>query len=94
MDQISKDIFFRINTIKSIQNSTDQKTRLQLANALIMGKLNHALPLLSNLSSYGKNKMHKIIMTSARTVIGHFGFKWSCSKILSECSWMNIEKVV
>ena len=84
----------RINTIKSIQNVTDEKTRLQLANSIVIGKLNHALPLLSNISLYGKAKLHKILMTTARTVIGHYGFKWSCTKILNNCNWPNIDDMI
>ena len=94
INSIIPSLHHRINTIKSIQNVTDEKTRLQLANSIVIGKLNHALPLLTNISAYGKAKLHKILMTTARTVIGHYGFKWSCTKILNNCNWPNIDDMI
>ena len=94
INMITPNINHRINTLKQIQNVTDEKTRLQLANSLIIGKLNHVLPLLSNISEYGKTKIHKIVMTSARFVIGQYGFKWSCKKILDRCNWPNEEDMI
>ena len=91
---LSQQCFNKINIIKSITNVTDQKTRLQLANAVIMGKLNYSLPLLSNISVTACNKVHKIIMTSARTFIGNYCYKSSCDKILKECDWFDVDSLV
>ena len=33
-------------------------------------------------------------MSAARLVIGHYGYKWSCHKILSECKWPNIQQMI
>ena len=39
INMITPNINHRINTLKKIQSLTDEKTRLQLANSLIIGKL-------------------------------------------------------
>ena len=72
----------KVHNIRVITKFTDCKTRLQFANSFIIGKLNYMLPMYSNLTIQNLNKLHKLLMTAARVVVGDFCFKKSCNYIL------------
>ena len=63
-------------------------------NAYVIGKLNHLLPLQLNAPKYLINKLHKVIMTVARTAIGNFCFKKSTIYILDKLKWLNIDNMI
>ena len=69
-------------------------TGLKLINGFVIGKLNYMLPLYSVVSTDNNNKLHKIIMTAARAVIGNYCFKKSISYILNKCKWLNINNMI
>ena len=81
----------RINGIRKITPYTDEKTRLQFANSFIISRLNYMLAMYTNLNEKQNNKLHKIIMTTARAVIGSYCFKISIDKILKRCKWLKIQ---
>ena len=70
------------------------ETRLKLINGFVIGKLNYMLPLYSVINTDNNNKLHKIIMTAARAVIGNYCFKKSISYILNKCKWLNINNMI
>ena len=65
----------RVHNIRILTNVTDFKTRLQFTNSFIIGKLNYMLPIYSNLTYSNINKLHKLVMTAARSVIGSYCYK-------------------
>ena len=71
-----------------------KKTRINFLNSIVIGKLNYLLPLLSNCSPKAHNKLHKIVMTAARTAIGSYCFKQSVSKILRQSNFLNIDQMI
>ena len=73
---------------------TDFKTRLNLINAYIIGKLNFMLPIYSIADKSNMNKLHKIITTSARTAIGSYCFKKSVKYMLNKCKWLDIRSMI
>ena len=94
INKLSSVLHNRINNIKSITKYTDFKSRLNFVNAFVLGKLNYMLPIYNNLPGYLNNKLHKIIMTAARTVIGNYCFRQSNLYILNKCNWMNVQNMI
>ena len=84
----------RIFEIKQISKYTNFKTRLDFVNAHVIGKLTYILPLYSQANQIMTNKLHKVLMTAARCVIGNYCFKKSINYILSKCNWLNINKMI
>ena len=83
INYLSQQCFHRINTIKSTSDITDKQTRLQLANAVIMGKLNYTLPLFSNMSKYAHDKFHKIELLCLSLEVSRY-INWQTQKRWSE----------
>ena len=84
----------KIFELKKIKKYTDFKTRLVFLNAHIWGKINYLTPLYMTANKDQVNKIHKVIMTAARTAIGNYCFKKSTSYILNKCGWMTINNMI
>ena len=94
INHLISSLYYRINTIKSVARYTTMETRLNLANAFVMGKLNYLLPLINPATKYDIDRLQKAIMTTARMVIGHYCYKWSTVKILEKCYWPNLYDMI
>merc|ERR1712105_156844 len=68
-------LHFRIFNIRKLNKYTNFNTRLAFIKSLVIGKLIYAMPMYTQLNKAQISKMHKVIMTSARAVIGSFCFK-------------------
>ena len=80
--------------LKQIHKYTDFTTRLKFANAHVLGKLNYMLPILSSLNKTQINKVHKLIMYSARSIIGSYCLKVSIKNILSQVNWLSANQLI
>ena len=94
VNKLSGILHNRINNIRKISKYTDFKSRLSFMNAYVLGKLNYMLPLYNNLPGYLVRKLHKIVMTAARVIIGNYCFKISNIYILGKCGWMDIKYMI
>ena len=52
------------------------------------------LPFYSNLTDELTQKLHKVVMTSARMAIGDYCYKVKCDKILARCNWLPIRYMI
>ena len=68
-------IYNIIHNLRQINKFTNFNTRQKFINGLVIGKLNYMLPLYANASKLNIQKLHKIVMTAARCVIGNYCFK-------------------
>ena len=57
-------------------------------------KLYYMLPLMSSANATQIQKVHKLIMFAARTVLGSYCFKTSGKKILDSINWMSANQVI
>ena len=80
--------------INNLKKYTDFKTRLKFANAHILGKLNYILPLLTSTNKTQLNKVHKLLMFAAWSVIGSYCFKVSIKNILSQVGWLSANQLI
>ena len=94
INKLVSNLHNKVHNIRVLTKFTDFKTRLQFANSFIVGKLNYMLPLYSNLTVFNFHKLHKLLMTAARVVVGNYCYKKSCKYILDKCKWMNIGDMI
>ena len=94
LNTVLKQCYYRINMLKQIHKYTDFTTRLKFANAHVLGKLNYMLPILSSLNKTQINKVHKLIMYSARSIIGSYCLKVSIKNILSQVTWLSANQQI
>ena len=94
INKLSSILHNRINNIRKINKYTDFHSRLKFINGYVMGKMNYMLPIYNNIPKYLYNKLHKILMKSARCAIGNYCFRKSTSYILSKCKWMTIDQMI
>ena len=80
----------RIYQVKKIIPFTNFKTRLSVINSIVMGVLFYILPIHYNCTNNQLKKLHKVVMTAAKTVMGYGYFKMSNIKILEKCQWLSI----
>ena len=80
--------------LRKLSKYTDFKTRLKFVNAYILGKINYLTPLYLSANKQQIDKIHKVLMTSARTVIGNYCFRKSKKYILNKCGWIDIVKMI
>ena len=69
-------------------------TRCAFIKSYVLGKLQYGLPLYLGMKKELVDKFHKIIMRSARTIIGSYCFKKSKKYILSKCKILPIEEYI
>ena len=62
----------RIYNIHKLNKYTNFKTRLSFLNAYVIGKLRYMLPMYIRASNDNLNKLHKVIMRSARTARNNY----------------------
>ena len=84
----------RVYNINKLKQFTNFHTRLQFMNAYVIGKLWYMLPLYTLANNDNINKIHKIIMRSARGVIGNYCCRFSISKILNICKWSTAKNMI
>ena len=80
----------RLNQIRELSNITSFKTRLQLANSLVWGSISYGLPILMNSDKKLIMKLHKLIILTAKYVIGSPCLCMSTKNIMLKCNWMSL----
>ena len=91
ISQLCSNLHNRVHNLRLIKQYTDFKTRLSFLNSFVIGKLNYMLPLYMNAPQFLVNKLHKVVMTSARLAIGSFCFKKSTEYILKNVIGSTLE---
>ena len=94
INSLASNLHHKMKTLRDVLKYASQKSRINFLNSIVIGKLNYLLPLLNNCSSSAHSKLHKIVMTAARTGIGNYCYKQSVSKILRQCKFMNIDQMI
>ena len=71
----------RLYNIRKLASNTTIKSRLILTKAIVIGKLNYCLPLLSNATKAQLAKLNTLVTKSCRTIIGNPCLKWSSGRL-------------
>jgi len=92
--KICVNLHHRIYNIKKLTPFTYFSTRLQLIKSMVIGKLIYALPLYMQATTGQINKIHRVIMASARTIIGNYCYKKSIKYILGKCNMLDAKNMI
>ena len=84
----------RLYNIKNLGNQTQFKTRRTLVKSIVIGKLNYALPLLSNSTQSQLQKLNTLITKSYKVIMGNQCFRWSTRKMLNKCNLRTIYQLI
>ena len=90
---VLKQITARINGLKKLTYKADFRTKLTLANGIIMSKLSYGIGMWGNCQGYLKKSLQVQQLTAARAVCGYRSYYWSKSKLLSQCGWLSINQL-
>lgn len=94
INELCSVLHHRIHNIRRLTPFTDFDTRKKFLRAFVIEKLIYMVPIYSISTQLNIQKLHKIIMTAARTAIGNFCFKKSISFILSKWDWFDIYDLI
>ena len=84
----------RLKNIQNISKYLNFHTRKQFISAIVVGKLQYAIPLYTNINNINILKIHRIIMSSARTIIGNYCFKKSIKYILDKVNLLDAKQFI
>ena len=84
----------RLNELSKVSKYANFETRLAFVNCQIISKILYMLPTYTNASIYLKNKIKKVVMRSARMIIGSYCFKKSTTYILNKCKWLTVQQLI
>ena len=83
----------RINQFERLKSYTNFETRLQFSNAYIIGRL-VSMPTYTNFTNQQKDRLHRVLMRTARMTLNSYCFKKSIDYILGRCTWVDIDKMI
>ena len=84
----------RINQFEKLKAHTNFETRLQFSNAYIIGRLVYMMPTYTNLTGKLKDKLHKVLMRTAKMTLNSYFFKKEIDYILGRCKWVDIDEMI
>ena len=69
INKLVSTLHYRLNELNKISQYTDFKTRLAFVNSHVIGKLTYRLPSYMHCTAQNIDKLHKVLMKSARYVL-------------------------
>jgi len=84
----------RIKNINLISKYLNFHTIKQFVYSLVIGKLQYAIPLYNNIKNTDITKIHRVLMSSALTIIGNYCFKKSTKYILDKTNLMDTKQCI
>merc|ERR1712115_281012 len=79
-----------MGNIKKLGSHTQIKSRIISTKAIVIGKLNYALPLLCNSTKAQLYKLNTLITKSCRVIMGSPCLKWTSNRLLNKCKLQTI----
>ena len=87
-------LHYRLNLIRKITKFSQFKDRLVMVKSLVIGKLLYAMPIYTQATEAQIAKIHKVIMTASRVIIGSYCFKKSTTYILDKCGLLSAKQMI
>ena len=84
----------RVNGLKKIAANATFKTRLMVANGVVMSKLVYLITVWGGAQQYLLKGLQVQQLTAARTVCGFTSFFWSKKKLLDRVNWLSIRQLI
>ena len=82
-----------LHKLRPLIKWTSLETRRVLVKALVLSKLEYLAFTYVSATEAQLNRLHKVLMTSARLIFGSYGFKVSCDKILKTTQLLTLRRI-
>ena len=82
----------RLQSLRIMRKHTSFKVIKQIANGIIMGKINFAIQLWSGMPDYMALKFQKVLNSAARICIGSASNRYSTFKLLRSMGWLSFRQ--
>jgi hypothetical protein len=92
-EAVLKQLTSRVNGLRKLATRADFKTKLMLANGIVMSKLCYGLAVWGSCQGYLRRALQVQQLTAARAVCGYHSYYWSTAKLLSTCGWLSINQL-
>ena len=83
---VIKQLTTRVNGIRKLTHKADFKTKLKVANGIIMSKLSYGLCMWGNCQGYLRKALQVMQLNAARAVCGYRSYYWSTKRLLKTCN--------
>ena len=90
---VLKQLITRVNGLRKLTHRASFKTKLMIANGIIISKLTYGLAMWGNCQAYLKKALQVQQLTAARAVCGYHSYYWSKTKLLSTCGWLSVNQL-
>ncbi len=87
INQLVSQLSCCIQALHSLSKIASKSTLTKILKSLIQGKINYGIQVFGHLPDYLANKIQKMILQSARMILGSRTFRYSTSCLLTETSW-------
>ena len=84
----------RLNGLKKVCVNASFRTRLMIANGVIMSKLSYLIILWGGAQQYLVKAVQVKQLAAARTVCGVASWRWSKRKLLDRVGWLSIKQLI
>ena len=83
----------RVNGLRKLAPRASFKTKLMLANGIVISKLCYGLAVWGSCQGYLRRALQVQQLTAARAVCGYRSYFWSTTKLLSTCGWLSVNQL-
>ena len=90
---VLKQLTTRVNGLKKLSYKADVKTKLMIANGIVISKLSYGLSMWGNCQGYLRKALQVAQLNAARAVCGYGSFYWSTKKLLKACNWLSVNQL-
>ena len=84
----------RLVTLRQLSIAAPFKTMVNLATAIIVGKLSYGIQVWGGTSVENRTKLQKILNQAAKIVIGSRSYKMSTPQMMKELGWSSIDQLI
>ena len=91
---LMRQITSRMNGLKKVARNSTFKTRLMIANGVVMSRILYLITVWGGAQQYLLKEIQVQQLTAARTVCGFNSKAWSKKKLLDKLGWLSIRQMV
>ena len=91
---LMKQLTSRINGLKRVCGSASFKTKLMVANGIVMSKLMYLIVVWGGAQQYLLSALQVQQLTAARAVCGFGSWGWSKKRLLDRTGWLSIRQLI
>ena len=84
----------RIDRLKKVASTATFKTKLMVANGVIMSKLVYLITVWGGAQNYLIHRLQVQQLTAARVVCGYHSHYWSRRQLLVKVKWLSVKQLI